>query len=263
MVPANLILPLVGGPRWLAFLCVAWGAVATASAGIHDAASFLALRCLLGVTEVPGPREGPAPGRDGARSRASCPALSPLFLFAAPAFTPRAPPPTPKNPKNQAGVVPAMLYYLTSFYSQSRLTVPYTLVVLGQTLAQVLGAPLAAAILLLDGRGGLAGWRWLFLLEGVPSVLLAGAMWWAPGRGLGGGERAVLPDGTCRAPEVLLNPHPTPPHPPHPTPPHPAPSHPTPPHPIPPHPTPPHPTPPHPTPAATGASPNRSTACGR
>ena len=54
MVPANMVLPLVGGPRWLAFLCVAWGAAATASAAIHDAASFLALRCLLGITEVLG-----------------------------------------------------------------------------------------------------------------------------------------------------------------------------------------------------------------
>jgi MFS family permease len=82
--------------------------------------------------------------------------------------------------------VPAILYYLTHFYSQSRLTVPYTLVVLGQTLAQVLGGPLAAAIMLLEGAAGLPGWRWLFLLEGIPAVLLAAAMWWDASRARGG-----------------------------------------------------------------------------
>lgn len=54
---------------------------------------------------------------------------------------------------------------------------PSNKVVLGQTIAQVIGAPLAAAIMLLDGRRGLAGWRWLFLLEGIPAVILAAAMW--------------------------------------------------------------------------------------
>lgn len=31
---------------------------------------------------------------------------------------------------------------------------------------QVIGAPLAAAILSLDGLAGLRGWQWLFLMEG-------------------------------------------------------------------------------------------------
>ncbi|GBF98121.1 hypothetical protein Rsub_10868 [Raphidocelis subcapitata] len=130
MVPANAALPLLGAPRWLAVLCVAWGAVATAGAAVNSAAAFLAVRTLLGVTE--------------------------------------------------AGVVPAILFLLTSHFHQSRLTLPYTAVVLGQTLAQVAGAPLAAAIQLLDGAGGLAGWRWLFLLEGIPALLLAPVMWRLP-----------------------------------------------------------------------------------
>lgn len=32
--------------------------------------------------------------------------------------------------------------------------------------AQVIGAPLAAGILYMDGLGGLRGWQWLFILEG-------------------------------------------------------------------------------------------------
>lgn len=39
-------------------------------------------------------------------------------------------------------------------------------------LTQVIGAPLAAALLSLDGVAGLAGWQWLFIMEGIPTVAL-------------------------------------------------------------------------------------------
>ncbi len=38
--------------------------------------------------------------------------------------------------------------------------------------AGIIGGPLSGALLSLNGRAGLAGWQWLFLLEGVPAVLL-------------------------------------------------------------------------------------------
>ena len=34
------------------------------------------------------------------------------------------------------------------------------------------GSPLGGLLLTLDGRFGLRGWQWLFLLEGLPSILL-------------------------------------------------------------------------------------------
>jgi hypothetical protein len=37
---------------------------------------------------------------------------------------------------------------------------------------QVIGAPLAASLLHLDGIAGLRGWQWLFLAEGIPTVVL-------------------------------------------------------------------------------------------
>ena len=36
---------------------------------------------------------------------------------------------------------------------------------------QVLGAPLAAALLLMEGVGGLHGWQWLFIIEGAATAL--------------------------------------------------------------------------------------------
>lgn len=44
-------------------------------------------------------------------------------------------------------------------------------------LSSVIGNPLSAFLLGFDGIGGIAGWRWLFILEGVPAVLLGIAVW--------------------------------------------------------------------------------------
>ena len=34
----------------------------------------------------------------------------------------------------------------------------------------IVGGPLSEALLTLDGRLGLAGWQWLFLIEGIPAI---------------------------------------------------------------------------------------------
>ena len=40
----------------------------------------------------------------------------------------------------------------------------------GSVISQVIGAPLAAGLLALDGVGNLDGWQWLFLAEGIPTL---------------------------------------------------------------------------------------------
>jgi len=47
----------------------------------------------------------------------------------------------------------------------------------------VVGGPVSGLLLQMDGVGGLAGWKWLFIIEGIPAVLLGIAAFW------------VLPDG--------------------------------------------------------------------
>lgn len=71
----------------------------------------------------------------------------------------------------------ALIYILTIFYSPRNLNVAYAIVHLAAPASQVGGGLLAAAILSMDGFGGLAGWRWLFLLEGLPTIAL-GAFFW-------------------------------------------------------------------------------------
>ena len=43
-------------------------------------------------------------------------------------------------------------------------------------IAGVIGGPVSGALLTLHGLGGLAGWQWLFLIEGLPAVALGGVV---------------------------------------------------------------------------------------
>jgi predicted MFS family arabinose efflux permease len=77
----------------------------------------------------------------------------------------------------EAGAFPGLWYYVTCFWAPSRTTLPLAVIETGITASQVVAAPLSAGVLSLDGVGGLAGWRWLFLLEGLPALVLAAGIW--------------------------------------------------------------------------------------
>jgi ACS family tartrate transporter-like MFS transporter len=73
----------------------------------------------------------------------------------------------------EAGFVPGMLLYLTFWFPQSlraRITANFQTAI---PFAVVIGGPLSGYILQMNGLAGLRGWQWLFLLEGLPAVLLA------------------------------------------------------------------------------------------
>jgi MFS transporter, ACS family, tartrate transporter len=72
----------------------------------------------------------------------------------------------------EAGFFPAVLYYLTQWYPSSMRARANARFIIAIPLSGAIGGPLGAKLLGLDGLGGLHGWQWLFLLEGIPSVLL-------------------------------------------------------------------------------------------
>ncbi|WP_414499849.1 MFS transporter [Zymobacter sp. IVIA_12111.31 C1] len=78
----------------------------------------------------------------------------------------------------EAGFAPAMFYYCAEWFPKRRLG--GALAVLGLTgpIAGIIGAPLSSALIIhMDGVLSLAGWRWLFLVEGLPSVLVGIVAW--------------------------------------------------------------------------------------
>lgn len=74
----------------------------------------------------------------------------------------------------EAGFFPGMVLYLTYWFPQ-RMRARYIAQFLAAVpLASALGGPISSYILIsFDTLGGLHGWQWLFLIEGLPSCLLA------------------------------------------------------------------------------------------
>ena len=71
----------------------------------------------------------------------------------------------------EAGFVPGVLVYLSHWYRQEDRGKAVALFFAGIPASQVLGGPLAAVLLKIHWMG-LAGWRWLLLLEGIPAFVL-------------------------------------------------------------------------------------------
>ncbi|MGV6477423.1 MFS transporter [Azotobacter vinelandii] len=72
----------------------------------------------------------------------------------------------------EAGFTPGIIYYLAQWYPRSDRARAMSFFYIGAALASVIGLPLSGAFLHLDGLLGIAGWRWLFLLEGLPAAVL-------------------------------------------------------------------------------------------
>jgi ACS family tartrate transporter-like MFS transporter len=72
----------------------------------------------------------------------------------------------------EAGLFPGMLLYLTYWFPRAYRARVNAALVLAIPASGALGAPVATSLLELNGTLGLAGWKWMFVLEGVPTVML-------------------------------------------------------------------------------------------
>jgi ACS family tartrate transporter-like MFS transporter len=72
----------------------------------------------------------------------------------------------------EAGFFPGIVYYLTRWFPVRERARTIAAFMTATLIAGVIGGPISGALLSMHGAGGLAGWQWLFLLEGVPSIVL-------------------------------------------------------------------------------------------
>jgi MFS family permease len=86
----------------------------------------------------------------------------------------------------EAGFMPGVLFYLAEWFPAARRGRATALFMIGIPLASVVGGPLSGAILTgLSGAFGLAGWRWLFMVEAAPPIVLGLLIFAALPRSLG------------------------------------------------------------------------------
>lgn len=78
----------------------------------------------------------------------------------------------------EAGLFPGVNYYLSCWYKRSEFGIRAAIFFSAAALAGSFGGLLAAAIAQMDGIGGKHGWAWIFILEGLATVLVGIASYW-------------------------------------------------------------------------------------
>ena len=72
----------------------------------------------------------------------------------------------------EAGLFPLLMYVTTLWFAQKDRSVAVGWIYTAPALGLIVGNILGGALLQLDGLLGLAGWQWLFPIEGLPTVVL-------------------------------------------------------------------------------------------
>ncbi|MGK3123942.1 MFS transporter [Candidatus Pantoea formicae] len=72
----------------------------------------------------------------------------------------------------EAGFAPGIIYYISCWFPKSHRARAMSFFYMGSVSASIIGLPLSGAILNMHGLAHIAGWRWLFALEGIPAVIL-------------------------------------------------------------------------------------------
>ncbi|KAI9323600.1 major facilitator superfamily domain-containing protein [Dichotomocladium elegans] len=73
----------------------------------------------------------------------------------------------------EAGLFPGCIFYLTLWYTRKEQATRLAFFFGCSTLAGAFGGVLAYGIMQMDGIGGLRGWQWIFIIEALPTLLLA------------------------------------------------------------------------------------------
>jgi MFS family permease len=78
----------------------------------------------------------------------------------------------------EAGFFPGIVYYFTNWFPSRKRGQVMALFMSAIPVSGLVGGPLSGWMLghFTGGQGGLAGWQWLFLLQGLPTILLGVAV---------------------------------------------------------------------------------------
>ena len=78
----------------------------------------------------------------------------------------------------EAGFFPGVILYLTYWFPHGVRARTLGLFYFGAPIALIFGGPLSGMLLNIEGRGGLRGWQWMFLIEGLLAVAVGAWAYW-------------------------------------------------------------------------------------
>lgn len=152
-VPSNLILRKVGARIWMARIMITWGIISA---------------CFMFTGQV---AWGPVSAAFGCTDEQFTFYVLRFLLGAA-----------------EAGFFPGVILYLTYWFPAQRRAQMVAWFMTGIAVSNIIGSPVSGAILqYFDGANGMRGWQWLFLIEGIPSVIMGVVLF------------LMLPDGPMKA----------------------------------------------------------------
>jgi ACS family tartrate transporter-like MFS transporter len=77
----------------------------------------------------------------------------------------------------EAGFFPGIVFYIFQWFPASMRARSITRVYIAFPISTIVMGSIAGALMSLDGRMGLAGWQWLFLIEALPAIVLGVVFW--------------------------------------------------------------------------------------
>lgn len=77
----------------------------------------------------------------------------------------------------EAGLFPAMMFMVTQWFSQRHRVTIVGLIYVAPCLGTIIGSPMGGALMELGGVAGLRGWQWMFLIEGLVTMLIGILVW--------------------------------------------------------------------------------------
>jgi MFS family permease len=143
-VPSNVILERIGARIWIARIMITWGIISSAMMFTH-LMPWGPIAPLFGLTDSE-------------------------FTFYFLRFMLGV---------AEAGFFPGIILYLTYWFPSEIRARKVALFMTAIAIANVIGSPISGGIMqFMDGVHGWRGWQWLFLLEGIPSVLVGILVFW-------------------------------------------------------------------------------------
>jgi D-galactonate transporter len=137
-VPSNVILERVGARMWIARIMITWGIISSAFM-FTNAIHWGPIAAMFNCTDAE-------------------------FTFYVLRFLLGV---------AEAGFFPGIILYLTYWFPGSRRAKMVALFMTAIAISNVVGSPISGGIMqYMDGYNGWRGWQWLFLLEGIPSVII-------------------------------------------------------------------------------------------
>lgn len=71
----------------------------------------------------------------------------------------------------EGGLLPGMILYLSGLYTRGEMALRIGIFYTAASLSGAFGGLLARGLNAMDGLGGLEGWRWIFVIEGLITIV--------------------------------------------------------------------------------------------